>query len=111
MTLIHRQNLIRFNTRMSMHIGGPITRESIVSYLQGYQSAAGSDCDFLGSMSKILRERYGLLENNWGWWGQLQSLAEKLELDWIEAYYLISFEVLRQEFLPTPNASTSEMTH
>jgi hypothetical protein len=100
MTARHYRDLIRFNTRMSMFIGGPLTRESIVSYLHGYHTAAGSDCDFLDSISALLLKRHGIVENNWGWWGQLQSLADKHSLDWLEAYYLISFEVLGEFVQP-----------
>lgn len=100
MTHRHYRHLIRFNTRMSMFIGGPLTRESIVCYLHGYHTAAGRNCDFIDSISAILLNRHGLMENNWGWWGQIQALADKLSLDWLEAYYLISFEVLGEFIKP-----------
>lgn len=102
MTARHYRQLLRFNTRMNMFIGGPLTRESIVCYLHGYHTAAGSDCDFLDSISALLLKRHGLAENNWGWWVQLQALADKHSLDWLEAYYLISFEVLGEFIQPKP---------
>jgi hypothetical protein len=87
------RNLIRFSTRMSMFIC-PNDRAGVVAFLHGYEYAVGGECRFTAVLSEHLARRHQVKGGPLGWAHQIAQLAERRELDWMEAYLLISSEVL-----------------
>lgn len=87
------RNLMRFNARMAMFIC-PTDRAGVEAFLHGYEYAAGGECGFTGSLAAQLAQRHEVWPNARGWPDQIARLAERRSLDWLEAYLLVSSEVL-----------------
>ena len=87
------RNLVRFNTRMDMHVC-PVERSGVVAFLHGYEYGAGGECRFTKVLSEHLAKRHRVKRGAMGWPEQISRLAERQSLDWMEVYLLVSSEVL-----------------
>ena len=86
-------SLIRFNTRMGLFVC-PVTRSNVEAFLHGYQYGTASKCQFTEILSEHITKRYRIRPTALGWSHQIAQLAEKRSLDWMEAYLLVSSELL-----------------
>jgi hypothetical protein len=89
------RSLIQFNTRMANFIC-PSNRANIVAFLHGYEHGTGGACRFLDALSDCLATRHRVKLDSLGWPHQMALYAERLSLDWIDAYLLVSSEVLQK---------------
>jgi hypothetical protein len=87
------RNLIRFNTRMGMFIC-PSNRSNVVAFIHGYQYATANECRFTELLSAHIADRYRVKPDALGWPQQIARLAEQRSLDWMDAYLLVSSELL-----------------
>jgi hypothetical protein len=87
------RNIIFFNTRMSMFVC-PSDRANVVAFLHGYEYAAGGGCEFTKELSRHLESRYRIKCYATGWPDQVDRLAERQSMQWMEVYLLVSSEVL-----------------
>jgi hypothetical protein len=87
------RNIVRFNSRMGMHIC-PSDRAGVVAFLHGYEYAAAGRCRFTAALSEHLAKRHRVKAGSLGWPDQIARLAERRSLDWMEVYLLVSSEVL-----------------
>src|SRR6266851_9006473 len=93
------KNLVRFNTRMGMFVC-PCHRQNVVAFLHGYEFGTGTKCAFTKALSDNLHQRHRIKPGSLGWPNQIERLAEKLSLDWMEVYLLVSSEVLQSSLEP-----------
>lgn len=93
MSRLDARNLVRFNMRMGMFIC-PSDRWNVVSFLHGYELARGKRCRFLELLSQQITDDHQIKLDCLGWPGQIERLAEKYSLDWMETYLLISSNIL-----------------
>ena len=89
------RSLNAFNSRMLMYVPA-VSRESIVSYLHGYEAGSAGRCQFSASLSEWLSARHLIERMAQGWPHQMEVFAKKRSLSWIEAYQLASSEVLQE---------------
>lgn len=87
------RNLIRFNTRMGMFIC-PSNRPNVVAFVHGYQYATATECRFTELLSAHIADRYRVKADALGWPHQIARFAERRSLDWMDAYLLLSSELL-----------------
>jgi hypothetical protein len=87
------RNLIRFNTKMDMFIC-PRDRANVVAFLHGYEYAADGECRFTEALKEHLAKRHRVKPYALSWPHQIERLAERRLLDWMEVYLLVSSEVL-----------------
>jgi len=88
-----------FNSRMSMYISF-VSRESVVSYLHGYEAGSAGRCQFSASLSEWLSARHQIERMAQGWPHQVEVFAQERSLSWIEAYQRVSSEVLQEALKP-----------
>ena len=89
------RKIIAFNTRMGMFVC-PSCRENVVAFLHGYEHAADG-CRFTDELSRHVAARYRIKPTAGGWPDQVERLAERRSLTWMEAYFLLSSHVLSIE--------------
>jgi hypothetical protein len=87
------RNIIRFNTRMDMFIC-PSNRAGVVAFLHGYEHATARKCSFTAVLSEHIAKRHRVKAGALGWPDQIDRLAERRSLDWMDVYLLVSSEVL-----------------
>ena len=84
-----------FLSRMGMYIC-PSERESVVSFLTGYELGTDGLCTFTDTMSSILAEKYKIKLYATGWPDQLERFAEKNKMNWIQGFELVASEALNE---------------
>ena len=87
------RNRIRFNTRMGMFICPP-DRPNVVAFIQGYEYGTSNGCRFTELLGAYLADRYRVKADALGWPNQITRLAERHSLGWMDAYPLVSSELL-----------------
>ncbi|MBW3599569.1 MAG: hypothetical protein KY475_20145 [Planctomycetes bacterium] len=92
-------NLIEFNTRMGMFIC-PCNRGNVVAFLHGYEYGAAGECRFTQTLADSLAEEHGVELDSLGWPHQIQRIAERLSLEWMDVYLLVSSELLLTHVRP-----------
>ena len=70
------ENLARFVTRMGMYIGREKI-DSIISFIHGYETGAGKECEFTKILDKHLEETYQIPRMSTGWPGQIEELTKR----------------------------------
>lgn len=88
--------LAHFNKRMGMYIGEP-SKGGVIAFLTGLECGThlcGQDAGFVSAMSGWLTKTYGVTSDCLGWPGQIQRLADLRDVSWLEAYVVVSGEVL-----------------
>ena len=93
------RNLVRFNTHMGNYIC-PSHRDNVVAFVHGYEFCAGGACQFTKALSDCLDGRHRVKVDSLGWPWQVSRLAERLSLEWMEVYLLVSSEVLQRGIDP-----------
>jgi hypothetical protein len=86
-------NIVRFNIRMGMFVCPP-DRANVVAFLHGYEYGTGGECQFTKTLSEHLAKKHRVKAGALGWPEQIARLAERRSLDWIDAYLLVTSEVL-----------------
>jgi hypothetical protein len=89
---VDAQNIIRFNTRMGMFIC-PSNRSNVVAFLHGYEYGTAGECRFTEILDQHLAKRHRVKPGALGWPDQIERLAERRSLDWMDVYLLVSSEV------------------
>jgi hypothetical protein len=95
------RNLIKFNHRMSMFIWSP-DRWSIMAFVHGYEYGTSNKCRFTELLGAHIAKQYGLKTDSGGWSHQIARFAEHRSLEWIDAYLLLSSELLNSALAPIP---------
>jgi hypothetical protein len=87
------RNLIRFNTHMGLFIC-PSTRLNVVSFIHGYEYGRSGECRSTDLLSAHIAKWHRIKLNALGWPHQIERLAERRSLDWMDVYLLVSSEFL-----------------
>ena len=83
-----------FLARTGMYIGA-CTRESIISFVHGYEAGAQGECNFTKLTSQRLEKRCRTRHLVRGWPDQTERCIEKRDLDWLQGLAFIASEVLK----------------
>ena len=90
---VHLERLRNMHRRMPMYIQ-PIERDTIVNFLSGYECAAPA-CHFTRLLNQHLQVHYGVSGGACGWPDAVETLAEQRGIVWLDAYRLVSGEMLK----------------
>lgn len=101
--------LISFNTRMGMFIC-PSSRTQVIAFIHGFQHACPEQGHLSAHLSQHLASAHGIEGDSGGWPSQIQRYAQMNDLDWMEAYLLLSSQVLNTELHHTSNQAPETMT-
>jgi len=91
--------LIYFNTRMGMYIC-PSNKANVVAFLHGYEYGSDSDFKLTDEIKSLLINKYKIKESNMGWPHQIDTFSKKKSIEWMDAYLLISSEILNSQLEP-----------
>lgn len=93
--------LLYFTLRTGMYTPGE-KRETIIAFLAGYEIGRDKECDFSEKLSSSIKAEYKIDKRNMGWVGQIDRLANKLDLDWVSVLKKQILKVLIKELHNTP---------
>jgi hypothetical protein len=96
---IDERNLIRFHTRLGMFIC-PSNRSNVVAFVHGYQYATAKKCRFTELLSDHIARRYRVKAGALAWPDQIDRLAERRRLEWMDVYLMVSSELLNSAIDP-----------
>lgn len=96
MRTIDAKQISQFNTRMGMFIC-PSNKENVIAFIHGYEYGTQNKCLFTKHLKELLENKYQIKYNQFGWPNQIERLAEKREITWMEAYLMVSFEIINQK--------------
>jgi hypothetical protein len=77
---------------------GKENRDTIMSFLYGYEIGRSGQCEFIEKLSKSIAQEYGIEKLATGCWGQIEMTARELETDWVTIFKKQSIKVLTTEF-------------
>lgn len=86
-----------FTLRIGMYTGKE-NKDTVLSFLHGYEIGRNNECHFIEKLSQSIEEEYQLESRATGWIGQIERLAEQLEMDWITIFKKQSLKVLTKAF-------------
>ena len=75
----------------------PVTKDTIVAFVRGYEIGRLGKCNFTDLMNTHLSKKIPVKQRALGWPDQITSLAQKKSLNWITAFKQESLEVLASE--------------
>ena len=86
-----------FTLRIGMYTGKE-NRDTISSFLHGYEIGRDDECHFIEKLSESIEEEYKIDCRATGWIGQIERLAEMLETDWVTVFKKQSLKILTDNF-------------
>ena len=86
-----------FTLRIGMYTGEE-NRDTISSFLCGYEIGRDDECLFIEKISESIEEEYKIDCRATGWIGQVEKLAEILETDWVTVFKKQSLKILTDKF-------------
>ena len=86
-----------FTLRIGMYTGKE-NRDTVTSFLHGYEIGRNNECNFIEQLMKSIEEEYEIKSRATGWTGQIEMVAEKLEMDWITIFKKQSLKLLTSKF-------------
>jgi len=89
-----------FTFRIGMYTG-KTNRDTVMSFLYGYETGRHGLCKFTEKLSTSIYEEFGVEKLATGLLGQIIVTAEKLDSNWIAIFKQQSLKTLLEEF-PTP---------
>lgn len=86
-----------FTLRIGMYTGKE-NKDTVSSFLHGYEIGRNNECNFIEQIMKSIEEEYEIKSRATGWIGQIEMVAEKLEMDWIIIFKKQSLKFLTSKF-------------
>ena len=86
-----------FTLRIGMYTGKE-NKDTITSFINGYEVGRDGKCKFIKQMIKSIEEEYKIESQATGWIGQIEILSKKLETDWITIFKKQSLKILTKKF-------------
>ena len=77
----------------------PVSRTSIVSFINGYEAGSQGDCIFTDLIRDTLEQKYDTKYLSSGWPDQIKRYGEMRELAWNQAFIFIASEVLNEKLM------------
>ncbi|WP_025665520.1 hypothetical protein [Aquimarina megaterium] len=78
---IDLNTLMLFITRTGMYIG-KVSKESIISFIHGYEIGTEGKCKISGLISDLLFNEFGIKKMATGWNGQIEEYSKQRNQDW-----------------------------
>jgi len=82
-----------FITRTEMFVH-PVNRDTIVSFVSGYQAGRGERFDFDTPLKLLMADKYKTYYSSDGWPGQIERYAKKKSIGWVMAFSRIMIELI-----------------
>ena len=89
--------LLNFILRTGMFIYKE-NKDTIIAFIHGFESGWNNNRQFTETLSDSLGKEFKIRRNATGWHGQIERIAEKLEIGWTIVFKRGSLDVLFKEF-------------
>jgi hypothetical protein len=96
MTTADRDLLVQLVVYPGMHLH-PVTAESAIHFIHGYEAGARGTCDLTKQLRDRLSGRHRLPHRSDGWPGQLARLAQKRASTWLILFRRLTLELIVEE--------------
>ena len=73
---IDLNTLMHFITRTEMYIG-KVSKESVISFIHGYEIGTEEKCNISGSISDLLSNEFNIEKMATGWIGQIEEYSKQ----------------------------------
>jgi hypothetical protein len=93
MTPEDKEQLVTFVTLIGMCIH-PVTTESAINYVHGYEAGTGGKCAFTQHLRQLLTTKYRLSYSSDGWPGQIRRLAHQRATTWLTCFRHFPLELI-----------------
>lgn len=93
MTKTDKKFLFHFLLRTSMYVN-PVTMNSIVSFITGYEIGRKRNCFFTERMKELLKRKYKMQYLSDGWPGQIKRLSIKTDNPVVHTFKRIAIEAI-----------------
>lgn len=72
----------------------PINKDTITSYVNGFIVARKGNFKLTELIRNLLTSKYKIQYSNLGWVGQVEKFAEKLKINWENAFKIVTLEII-----------------